>query len=635
MAPSPYVIKKTELPKELLAVQRELILLEHKEMSRFLVDDKEMVNIVHHVLSMDRELNGEGAYGDGDVRLCCKLPTKQIMEAIRAKVDQKKPTELDIIGVMVVACLKTVMQLNLPFPFPNFLAHKRDARRVLAEVVHAVFSKDFVRKRRIFAEAPALRKLITLLGGTPTTRSHAEIVVVESNLEKTTRSVSHKVRILFTKGKAKNRPAKYLCHYWHYPNSYDTWLPEEALENPPQGPYRRDQATSSLIIPDQLCVPVAYLYDSSEFNEFLEPEDYAYDTKSPLYTPLGNRCPYDSIAVFRVAQGAKRPAANLPAPAPKRRKMVVPDWYKPTIMSACEQSEFPYLEPLTYLFLREAIFESAEKKPDGEYFSAYDATTTVHGDANVVVKVHTFLEKSKLINNGVYKKPLPPIGGAAAIPLLYVDTPSGVFPYSKVKPLTDDEEKALIDAVMEHTVDSNVDWDKVSAKVGRGASECLQCFMDMDLEGTAQDDGEEGVLTPFADGNNRVLTTLAFLAAVAPPNEVKLAGEAALQELVEHCKDGLTEEAEELASAKALDVFRAHAERLVGVEENNLRILSRQAVTKLLQQAQLELDAFEKLEESLEYHRKELHEDRLKLDREESLLRQKILDRLKATEPAS
>ncbi|KAJ9472685.1 SWI/SNF and RSC complexes subunit ssr2 [Diplonema papillatum] len=329
--------------------------------------------------------------------------------------------------------------------------------------------------------------------------------------------------------------------------------------------------------------------------------------------------------------------------------VVFPPWFVDVEMSAVEKAAFPSATSHTYLTIRNNTINLCLERGQ-QYTSVHDVVRAGQGDCSFVADVFSFLERHSIINRGAahnFKQPPPTISPFAEPGILYVDTPAGLRAASDVRPFSREEKLKLIDAVDEQMTkrqssshqDPMVDWELVAQQVRRSALECASWFKDADFDASdpvtslspghsTPAPGDDAVLTPFSDSKNSAMATLAFLSAVAPPEEVAKCAAAALEALVDHCKsdgDGTPQDGHNKAAAASMDVFRSNAERLAGLEEDYLQGLARQATAKLLEMAQVELDAFERIENEVAQQREILQNERLQVARVENELRERVL----------
>ena len=661
--PSPFVVHVRTVPAAAMEQQRRLLLEREPNLEKIIHSSERMIGLLVEVIRMDRIIHGCGQ----KTISCCRLPTSQILTEIGQMRNQSQD-KITLCGNIVLAALQCSENLNISFPILDIESPMgtEKASRLLKEI------RNYLLTAKMILPGPLIHSttltssdLISRLGGTPEPdKSKCHLRIVSNSFSKQPNSV----RIISSRKTAQGG-VLYLCHFLYYPNSYNSWVKEEFLESYPGHPYVRKQKRKNEIV----SVSETFLDDSIHFNELCAAEDYTVDAMDVGSDEFIARIKNTEISQPKSSierekrqrepntiseQQIKRQLEAKPPPSRRRQpSRDVPEWFSTAAIHDIERHEFLSSDGLTpdaYKEIRNLIIQAWEMQPT-KYYEVSSAVSSIHHPIENVVRVHSFLEQYQIINKDTQAM-------SPATPVLFVDTPYGLLPsvtpstpdcdgilYPGAKPFTKMEELLILQLVAEYRQkDGRPNWEEIGQRINRPAHDCLQWFINTNLDDIEIDaprkktvEGEVGedqsFLSPFADVRNRVMVTMAFLANIAPPEDTKTAADAALKSLVASVSsDGKIKAQDETSATEAaVRIFSSRARDLAKVEEDNIRRLSRIAVSKLLQQTLLSIEASDRIEQQLSSSRRQLQQERTKLDREEADLRQRVLARRKKLDPTT
>eukprot|EP00659_Diplonema_papillatum_P018354 gene18354-28293_t len=604
-APASFALGKETVPRGMVEEDLRLMRKEHPDAVACIESVSELVEVLVNVLEADRLHNGECRGPDSRSP---RLPTMDLVQEISkynrsrtaAKNGDPRPREaLSLCGVIALAALQGSHMLD--FPLQSTRSSNAAAAgwfQLLGHITETLHkTRSDLRKPRVHC-SPALHPLVRRLGGEVCSEPVAGCIAVTPSLLRPKRGGSNESTTFCRVQATRSLPSgdRCLVHFIFYPDSYDAWVPVTQLVDPPAAPYSRARQISQqphaqkavdvgkAAWKDVLCslkkeTPPKDAGVRSGCRKMLLENDNAQngsDAKGHLQQAENNT---NSARV-------ENSSGNV-----EGGPVVFPPWFVDVEMSAVEKAAFPSATSHTYLTIRNNTINLCLERGQ-QYTSVHDVVRAGQGDCSFVADVFSFLERHSIINRGAahnFKQPPPTISPFAEPGILYVDTPAGLRAASDVRPFSREEKLKLIDAVDEQMTkrqssshqDPMVDWELVAQQVRRSALECASWFKDADFDASdpvtslspghsTPAPGDDAVLTPFSDSKNSAMATLAFLSAVAPPEEVAKCAAAALEALVDHCKsdgDGTPQDGHNKAAAASMDVFRSNAERLAGLEE--------------------------------------------------------------------
>jgi SWI/SNF related-matrix-associated actin-dependent regulator of chromatin subfamily C len=214
----------------------------------------------------------------------------------------------------------------------------------------------------------------------------------------------------------------------------------------------------------------------------------------------------------------------------------------------------------------------------------------------------------------------------SSIDFIHIDTVA--FPSTstqlKSQPWSDKEILSLLDAV--EAQKESYDWDDVSLKVGRPRDQCILQFLKLPTVECAEAlPADLPIAFPFANLENPVMSTVAFLASMVHPKVAAAAASAAMAELSKLKTDDEVDptamDVDKELSGKALQHIAATVvgtssalAKSLGDEESNRTDRLRELLVELqLQKVKAKLNLFEELEKSLEADKKDVEQQRLQL----------------------
>ena len=631
---------ETDGGEQHLTVQAELMLSQDARAGAYVLE-KGGHRILASIITMDDTVHG--VHSAPETRQCAKLPVHAILTSL---LDDTQG--MSLAGVVVLCAVQSALVNEVSLPPPQ--SDRATAVCILQDIWKGILREPAVfSPRRVFIDADGdaseLRAEVKWLGGSVVeSRADADVVVDASATPCHTEADVAAIRSTVVARIAACAGERFLCHFWFYPASYDAWLHRTKLDNPSHTP----QPSATL-----LTVPVTWLKHSIQHNEFMEPLDYALGETGKS---LGRSVPHDWVLVAR--RKRKRQQEDAPQKRVKRddgttpaTPSSTPAWFSPDFLSAFEVDALPQVDPETIVSVRNTIITAArEANTDNRYYGVHNALVDTNFDSIFVMKLHAFLECHELINVGqTLHANMARSTPTLLAPLCYVDTPTGVHPSSKVAPFTKTEELALIESLdtifPENDQPKDINWDAIGLKVGRTGSECLLWFLEMDLEVEGGRDErvlcspeDHSGLSPFGDSQCSVLTTLAFLSAVAPPEEVARCADTAVREVVRQSAEaaGMDVESGRLASAAvdqgkvsdaAIAALSESTARLAGYEAADLSAAAQDAALVVLKQVQASLNLVQTVNRHIAKASEDLHTLHESYTSQENTLRQNALQR--------
>lgn len=214
----------------------------------------------------------------------------------------------------------------------------------------------------------------------------------------------------------------------------------------------------------------------------------------------------------------------------------------------------------------------------------------------------------------------------SSVDFIHIDTVA--FPSTstqlKNQPWTDKEILALLDAI--EAQQGTHDWDEVALKVGRPRDQCILQFLKLPtIEATESIPSDLPTAFPFANVENPVMSTVAFLASMVHPKVAAAAASAAMAELtkLKKCDEvdptamdidqDLSSEALQTIAGTAVGTSAVLAQSLCVEESKRIDRLRELLVELQLQKIKAKLNLFEELEKSLETDKKDVEQQRLQL----------------------
>lgn len=336
-----------------------------------------------------------------------------------------------------------------------------------------------------------------------------------------------------------------------------------------------------------------------------------------------------------------------------------------------------------YIEARDFMVQTYRMRPQ-DYLTLTMCRRHLTGDVGSLVRIHSFLEQWGLINKDCpaeitrARRPvilpsaplfsasetsaIPAVSRAAAVATRstnaldrYLSTIKSVPPTpaeAHIRPDLNstfewDESKTLhlLEVIENCTIDTVVDWDSVSLKVGTSKEDCIMRFLQLPTLEILNDEKLislvekiEPEAIPFHGLSNPVMSTLAFLASVVHPRVAASAAQAALAshpildseakifEKTESESDkvdrslfnnenisGDKDNSLQKIAATSLACAAVRAAELSQEESRRAALLRDTLVDLHLQKLRLKVSMFEELEKSLEEDKRELEQQRLAL----------------------
>lgn len=407
---------------------------------------------------------------------------------------------------------------------------------LLSDITKQLYSLKFLEYPRCYFEnvdedqVEELRNTIVLLGGTvESAKEDATFLISKDSFADSTDEEF--VRVIDYLPNDNEGLA--LIHWWYYPDSYDKWVNSNDVEN-------MDPSELSLYpIQKVWSISSKFFYDSKDFNEWCNPEDYeieedsneiegskiinnevAQSSSSPKKSKLHKKKYHENqskqrenipilestqstekyftdiappslqkdleISVFDSNSGNLIKLNNDPKPDSREIKAVtldndinIPKWFKSDTISLIELRYLPdaVSNASEYLRVRNLIVNLCNKNPI-MYLSATDCRQKFSGDVGLIFRIHEFLDAFGIINSFVKADSRP-----SPITLTYINSNKR----KRIDTNENDKFSSNFDlALLKYVSSFGNNWDKIAAEMNSlnfdcNADDCLMRFVSLSI----------------------------------------------------------------------------------------------------------------------------------------------------------
>ncbi|KAJ1434745.1 hypothetical protein B484DRAFT_429046, partial [Ochromonadaceae sp. CCMP2298] len=454
---------------------------------------------------------------------------------------------------MLLFLCNEASKLGLP-PSKLFDREESSLKQLLSEMDQELRKNELLQGPRVFlnkvpvGKINELSRIVVAHGGSivPSEEAASHVIDWNEDVDGADTAADDYIRILELREGEENASA--LVHWWYYPDSYNEWIPSSEINanDPPD--------LQSLYPPTRAKYYVCcrYILDCAAFNEWGNSFDYEneneYTDENEVLDEEKTSAP--GVATAKKSRGRKRfsqlasskkeekvtgvvvgsvagvekllpdaipksltssvktvevgaAGAEVRAPtAGAKRKLeeeetetwARPEWYIDDKVSAFEGRLLGAVcahEPAEYLKLRNAIVAICRQSPLN-YISGTDVRRKLPGDVSKILKIHTFLSSSNVINQGAIRE------ARTDPPSLFLSS-GAVEPTVEAPTLGDD---SLLALAAKHQDHSNIDWVAVAAEPSMqarkySAADCAARFIALQLPmgGTEVDQGKSWIST--------------------------------------------------------------------------------------------------------------------------------------------